>query len=191
MGGFQQEEGTQRLRLFVPAAAELCRKRDAEQMGPKHQLSMVRTALRLGRQVSTSSICSHIAGSTLSGLGACMSPGCCDSRRTLQSCTALQLSQQQHSQPHNHSLKTRGLSVQTQHAFSFASIPSLASHPNLTSFAHIMQLCILAIVWLQFVTVQILCKEQMASFQPSKHTYEGATSLNPYNTFRYRWTMLL
>lgn len=53
VGSLQQEEGSQRLRLFVPAAAELCRKREADQMGPKHQLSMVRTALRLGRQVGT------------------------------------------------------------------------------------------------------------------------------------------
>lgn len=55
VGGLQQEEASRRLRLFVPAAAELCRQRQAAQLGPKHQVSMVRTALRLGRQVCTHS----------------------------------------------------------------------------------------------------------------------------------------
>ena len=40
------------LREFVPAAAELSRQREAAQYGPRHQISLVRTALRMGRQVS-------------------------------------------------------------------------------------------------------------------------------------------
>ena len=51
-GGLSSEQANKRLRLFVPAAAELSRQREANQLGPKHQLSMVRAALRLGRQVS-------------------------------------------------------------------------------------------------------------------------------------------
>ena len=50
-GGLSSEQANKRLRLFVPAAAELSRQREANQLGPKHQLSMVRAALRLGRQV--------------------------------------------------------------------------------------------------------------------------------------------
>ena len=50
-GGLGGEQANKRLRLFVPAAAELSRQREATQLGPKHQLSMVRAALRLGRQV--------------------------------------------------------------------------------------------------------------------------------------------
>ena len=50
-GGLGSEQASKRLRLFVPAAAELSRKRESAQLGPKHQLSMVRAALRLGRQV--------------------------------------------------------------------------------------------------------------------------------------------
>lgn len=50
-GGLGAEQANKRLRLFVPAAAELSRQREATQLGPKHQLSMVRAALRLGRQV--------------------------------------------------------------------------------------------------------------------------------------------
>ena len=50
-GGLGGEQVHKRLRLFVPAAAELSRQREATQLGPKHQLSMVRAALRLGRQV--------------------------------------------------------------------------------------------------------------------------------------------
>lgn len=50
-GGLSSEQANKRLRLFVPAAAELSRQREATQLGPKHQLSMVRAALRLGRQV--------------------------------------------------------------------------------------------------------------------------------------------
>ena len=50
-GGLSSEQANKRLRLFVPAAAELSRQREAKQLGPKHQLSMVRAALRLGRQV--------------------------------------------------------------------------------------------------------------------------------------------
>ncbi|KAL3142705.1 hypothetical protein ABBQ38_003006 [Trebouxia sp. C0009 RCD-2024] len=51
-GGLGSEQANKRLRLFVPAAAELSRQREATQLGPKHQLSMVRAALRLGRQVT-------------------------------------------------------------------------------------------------------------------------------------------
>lgn len=51
-GGLGSEQASKRLRLFVPAAAELSRKRESAQLGPKHQLSMVRAALRLGRQVT-------------------------------------------------------------------------------------------------------------------------------------------
>ena len=50
-GGLSSEQANKRLRLFVPAAAELSRQRESTQLGPKHQLSMVRAALRLGRQV--------------------------------------------------------------------------------------------------------------------------------------------
>lgn len=50
-GSLGSEQANKRLRLFVPAAAELSRQREATQLGPKHQLSMVRAALRLGRQV--------------------------------------------------------------------------------------------------------------------------------------------
>ena len=42
---------SKRLRLFVPSAAEIGRQRESAQLGSRHQLSMVRTALRLGRQV--------------------------------------------------------------------------------------------------------------------------------------------
>lgn len=51
-GALSDEQASKRLRLFVPAAAEMGRQRAAAQLGPKSQLSMVRTALRLGRQVS-------------------------------------------------------------------------------------------------------------------------------------------
>ncbi len=51
-GALSNEQASKRLRLFVPAAAEMGRQRAAAQLGPKSQLSMVRTALRLGRQVS-------------------------------------------------------------------------------------------------------------------------------------------
>ena len=51
-GALSNEQASKRLRLFVPAAAEMGRQREAAQLGPKSQLSMVRTALRLGRQVS-------------------------------------------------------------------------------------------------------------------------------------------
>ena len=54
-GALSNEQASKRLRLFVPAAAEVGRKREAAQLGPKHQLTMVRTALRLGRQVALSS----------------------------------------------------------------------------------------------------------------------------------------
>eukprot|EP00891_Asterochloris_glomerata_P002188 jgi/Astpho2/2188/fgenesh1_pg.00040_%23_36_t len=43
---------TRALREFMPAAAELSRQREAAQYGPRHQISLVRTALRMGRQVS-------------------------------------------------------------------------------------------------------------------------------------------
>lgn len=51
-GGLGGGAATKRLRLFVPSAAEVGRQRQAAQLGPRHQLSMVRTALRLGRQVT-------------------------------------------------------------------------------------------------------------------------------------------
>ncbi|DBA76668.1 hypothetical protein WJX79_007357 [Trebouxia sp. C0005] len=51
-GALSDEQASKRLRLFVPAAAEMGRQRAAAQLGPKSQLSMVRTALRLGRQVT-------------------------------------------------------------------------------------------------------------------------------------------
>lgn len=51
-GALSNEQASKRLRLFVPAAAEMGRQRAAAELGPKSQLSMVRTALRLGRQVS-------------------------------------------------------------------------------------------------------------------------------------------
>lgn len=44
---------TRALREFMPAAAELSRQREAAQYGPRHQISLVRTALRMGRQVSS------------------------------------------------------------------------------------------------------------------------------------------
>ena len=52
-GALSNEQASKRLRLFVPAAAEMGRQRAAAELGPKSQLSMVRTALRLGRQVTT------------------------------------------------------------------------------------------------------------------------------------------
>lgn len=51
-GALSNEQASKRLRLFVPAAAEMGRQRAAAQLGPKSQLTMVRTALRLGRQVN-------------------------------------------------------------------------------------------------------------------------------------------
>ncbi len=39
------------LRQFVPRAAELARQRQLSQRGPRHDISTLRTALRLGRQV--------------------------------------------------------------------------------------------------------------------------------------------
>ena len=39
------------LRQFVPQAAELARQRQLSQRGPRHDISTLRTALRLGRQV--------------------------------------------------------------------------------------------------------------------------------------------
>ena len=41
------------LRAFLPAAAEMARQRQGAQMGPRHRLSILRTALRLGRKVSS------------------------------------------------------------------------------------------------------------------------------------------
>ncbi|CAL8469784.1 g9326 [Coccomyxa elongata] len=40
------------LRDFIPAAAELARQRQFSQRGPRHEISALRTALRLGRQVT-------------------------------------------------------------------------------------------------------------------------------------------
>ena len=50
------EQASKRLRLFVPAAAEIGRKREAAWLVPKHHLSIVRSALRLGRQVAHASM---------------------------------------------------------------------------------------------------------------------------------------
>ena len=50
--GRAQRGAARALREFVPAAAELSRQREAAQYGPRHQISLVRTALRMGRQVS-------------------------------------------------------------------------------------------------------------------------------------------
>lgn len=45
------QEGPLSLRQFVPQAAELARQRQLLQRGPRHDISTMRTALRLGRQV--------------------------------------------------------------------------------------------------------------------------------------------
>ena len=39
------------LRDFIPSAGELARQRQFIQRGPRHEISALRTALRLGRQV--------------------------------------------------------------------------------------------------------------------------------------------
>jgi hypothetical protein len=49
--GGMQEEGPLNLRQFMPQAAELARQRQLSQRGPRHDISTMRTALRLGRQV--------------------------------------------------------------------------------------------------------------------------------------------
>ena len=49
-GGIQ-EKGPLNLRQFVPQAAELARQLQLSQRGPRHDISALRTALRLGRQV--------------------------------------------------------------------------------------------------------------------------------------------
>lgn len=51
-GTLSSEQANKRLRLFVPAAAEIGQRREAAQLGPRSHLNMVRTALRFGRQVS-------------------------------------------------------------------------------------------------------------------------------------------
>ena len=57
--GFADGKAPASLRAFLPAAAEAARQRQGAQMGPRHQLSILRTALRLGRKVCRSS-CAHI-----------------------------------------------------------------------------------------------------------------------------------
>ncbi len=49
-GGGEQDRPLN-LRQFVPRAAELARQRQLSQRGPRHDISTLRTALRLGRQV--------------------------------------------------------------------------------------------------------------------------------------------
>ncbi len=49
--GGADEGAAARLREFIPAAAELARQRQFSQRGPRHEISALRTALRLGRQV--------------------------------------------------------------------------------------------------------------------------------------------
>ena len=49
-GGGEQDKPLN-LRQFVPQAAELARQRQLSQRGPRHDISTLRTALRLGRQV--------------------------------------------------------------------------------------------------------------------------------------------
>lgn len=39
------------LREFIPAAAELARQQGLQQAGPRAQMGMIRTALRMARQV--------------------------------------------------------------------------------------------------------------------------------------------
>ena len=51
-GGAEQDRASS-LRQFVPQAAELARQRQLSQRGPRHDISTLRTALRLGRQVCT------------------------------------------------------------------------------------------------------------------------------------------
>ncbi len=48
------------LRAFLPAAAEAARQRQGAAMGPRHRLSIIRTALRLGRKVSHSDAISDL-----------------------------------------------------------------------------------------------------------------------------------
>ncbi|CAL5229048.1 g12297 [Coccomyxa viridis] len=50
-GGAEQDQPLN-LRQFVPQAAELARQRQLSQRGPRHDISTLRTALRLGRQVT-------------------------------------------------------------------------------------------------------------------------------------------
>ena len=50
--GGAEQVGPLRLRQFVPGAAELARQRAMTQRGPRHEMGTLRTALRLGRQVS-------------------------------------------------------------------------------------------------------------------------------------------
>ena len=50
-GGAEQDKPLN-LRQFVPQAAELARQRQLSHRGPRHDISLMRTALRLGRQVS-------------------------------------------------------------------------------------------------------------------------------------------
>ncbi len=50
--GGAEQAGPARLREFMPGAAELARQRQMTQRGPRHELGTLRTALRLGRQVS-------------------------------------------------------------------------------------------------------------------------------------------
>ena len=50
-GGAEQDKPLN-LRQFIPQAAELARQRQFSQRGPRHDISTMRTALRLGRQVS-------------------------------------------------------------------------------------------------------------------------------------------
>ena len=44
--------GSKALREFIPAAAELARQRSLEQTSARGQLAIIRTALRMGRQVA-------------------------------------------------------------------------------------------------------------------------------------------
>ena len=53
--GFSEGKAPASLRAFLPAAAEAARQRQGAQIGPRHQLSILRTALRLGRKVCRSS----------------------------------------------------------------------------------------------------------------------------------------
>ena len=51
--GGAEQAGAPNLREFVPWAAELARQRQFTQRGPAHELHQLRTALRLGRRVSS------------------------------------------------------------------------------------------------------------------------------------------
>ena len=79
-GGVEQDKPLN-LRQFVPQAAELARQRQLSQRGPRHDISTLRTALRLGRQVCMHALLSPSLKALAILLGVVLQPGifhnCC------------------------------------------------------------------------------------------------------------------